>query len=64
MRTISAKYPKGQEPPRTLADNLRLLRRIVSMGLDYAIQGRRIRKAFYVRQRARQKLYIDDPEWL
>lgn len=63
MRTISAKYPKGQEPPRTIGDNLRLLRRIVSMGLDYLLKGRHVRKAFYQRQRAGQKLYVDDPEW-
>lgn len=64
MRTISAKHPKGQEPPRTFVDNLRLLWRIVSMGLDYLVKGRRIRKAFYQRQRAGEKLYVDDPGWL
>lgn len=63
MRTISAKHPKGQEPPRTFADDVRLLVRMASMAIDYLVKGRRLRNEFYVRQRAKEKLYIDDPGW-
>lgn len=64
MRTISAKHPKGQEPPRTLGDSLRLLVRIALMGVDYVFKGRKLRNAFYARQRTKEKLYIDDPGWI
>jgi len=64
MRTVSAKHPKGQEPPRTFMDNVRLLVRIASMGIDYLFKGHKLRKAFYERQRAKEKIYIDDPDWI
>ena len=64
MRTVSAKHPKGQEPPRTLGDDLRLLRRIVSTGYEYFFHGRRIRKEFYEKQRLKRKIYIDEIDWI
>lgn len=60
MRTVSAKHPKGQEPPRTLRDDLSLIRRIASTGYEYFVHGRRIRKEFYKKQRLKQKIYIDE----
>ena len=45
MRTIRAKFPKGQEPAHAWRDNLRLLRYILSAGLNYLIVGYAIRKA-------------------
>ena len=61
MRTISAKHPKGQEPARRLVDNVRLIRYIVSTGLNYLMAGHRIRKGWYAKQRAGQKYYVDEP---
>ena len=60
LRTISAKYPKGQEPPRRLADNLRLIWYIIRTGFDYLVVGHPIRKAWYARQRAYEKYYVDE----
>ena len=64
MRTVSPKHPKGQEPPRTLGDNLRLLYRIFATGYGYLVHGRRIRKEFYDKQRLKQKIYIDEIDWI
>jgi hypothetical protein len=63
MRTISAKHAKGQEPPRTLGDTLRLLCRIAAMGFAYLVKGRKIRREFYRRQRAGEKMYIDEIDY-
>ena len=60
MRTISAKYPKGHEPPRWWMDDVRLLWFIGQMGLHYVIAGRRIRKRWYAKQRAGDKFYVDE----
>lgn len=60
MRTISAKYPKDQEPPRRWMDDVRLLWFIGKMGLHYVIAGRRIRKVWYAKQRAGDKFYVDE----
>ncbi len=62
MRTISAKYPKGQEPSRTLIGNLRLFWYIVSAGLHYLIGGRKIRKLWRARQRAGEKYYVEEDQ--
>ena len=64
MRTVSAKHPKGEEPPRNFGDDVRLLIRIAMMGFDYFVRGRKLRNAFYERQRKKEKLYIDDPGWI
>ncbi len=64
MRTVSPKHPKGEEPRRTLGDDLRLLRRIFSTCLEYFVHGRRIRKEFYEKQRLKQKIYIDEIDWI
>ena len=61
MRTLSAKPAKGEEPPRTLGDDLQLLRMIVTMGWEYLLgEGRRVRKRFYARQRRGEKFYVDE----
>jgi hypothetical protein len=60
MRTVSSKYSKGQEPPRTWRDDLRTLRYIVSAALNYLIVGRKIRKVWHAKQRAREKYYLDE----
>jgi hypothetical protein len=64
MRTVSAKPRKGEERIRTLGDDLRLIRHILMMCLDYLIKGHRIRKAFYRGRKTREKRYVDDPGWL
>ncbi len=64
MRTISAKHPKGQEPPRTLGDSVRLLHRIFSTGVEYFVKGRRIRGEFYQKQKIKEKIYIDEIDWI
>lgn len=64
MRTTSAKHPKGQEPPRTLGDSVRLLHRIFSAGVEYFVKGRRIRREFYQKQKMREKIYIDEIDWI
>ena len=64
MRTVSPKHPKGEEPPRTLGDDLRLLRRIFLTGYGYFVDGRRIRKEFYEKQRLKGKVYIDEIDWI
>ena len=64
MRTVSPKHPKGQEPPRTFGDNLRLLFRIFATGYGYFLYGRGIRKEFYDKQRLKQKVYIDEIDWI
>lgn len=60
MRTISAKHPKGQEPPRRIGDDLRLIRYILTTAWEYFVVGYRIRKRWYAKQRAREKYYVDD----
>jgi hypothetical protein len=40
-------HPKGQEPPRTLGDSVRLLHRISSTGVESFVNGRRILRDFY-----------------
>ena len=62
MRTISAKYPKGQELPRLFFDEVKLLWYILSTGLSYLVVGHNIRRKFYRKQRAREKYYLDEPE--
>ncbi len=65
MRTLSGNYPKGQEPPRRLRDDLRLVGTIVRMLADYLVRGRRIRRLFHARQHALQKLFVDEAgPWL
>ena len=60
MRTLSAKPAKGHERPRRLIDDVRLLVTIFKMGWHYVFEGGRVRKEFYARQRAREKLYVDE----
>ena len=63
MRTLSAKPGKGQEQPRGLADDVRLLWTIIQMGFDYLLgEGRRVRKKFYARRRAGEKYFVDEGE--
>ena len=62
MRTISAKYPKGQEPPRLFFDDVKLLWYILSTGLSYLVVGRKIRRKFRAKQRANKKFYLDERE--
>ena len=64
MRTISAKHPKGQVPPRTLEDSVRLLLRIFSTGVEYFVKGGRIRRDFYQKQKVKEKIYIDEIDWI
>ncbi len=61
MRTLSAKPGKGQERPRGLADDFRLLSTIVQMGWDYLLgEGRRVRRKFFAKQGAGEKYFIDE----
>jgi hypothetical protein len=60
MRTISPKYAKGSEPPRTLADDLRVLRYILFAGFNYLFVGRRIRKEWWAKKRRGEKYYVDE----
>ena len=60
MRTLSAKPVKGREEPLRLWGHVRLLATIARMALDYLVRGRRIRHAFYARQGAGEKLYVDE----
>lgn len=60
MRTTSASPPKGEEPPRTLRDDLVLLWGIAGMLLDYFWNGRRVRREFRARQRAGEKYWVDE----
>lgn len=60
MRTISPRYGKGLEPPRTLLDDFRVLRYIVSAGCNYLIVGRRIRKEWWAKKRRGEKYYVDE----
>jgi len=63
MRTLSAKPGKGQEQPRRLADNVRLLWTIVQMGFHYLFgEGRVVRKKFYASQRAGEEYFVDEGE--
>ena len=59
MRTISAKYPKGQEPPTRLIDNARLLLYICRVALNYFIVGYPIRRKFARLQKSGEKFYLD-----
>ena len=63
MRTLSAKPGKGQEQPRGLADDVRLLWTIVRMGWDYLVgEGRTVRKRFHARQQSGEKYFVDEVE--
>ena len=60
MKTVSARYPKGGEPPRRLADDLRLIGYIIRSVLHYFVTGRRIRRIWFGRQRAGEKFFLDE----
>ena len=60
MRPISPKHAKGLEPPRTLADDFRVLRYIVSAGWHYAIAGQRVRREWRASKRHGDKYYVDE----
>lgn len=60
MRTISPRYEKGSEPPRTLLDELRVIRYIVSAGANYLFAGRRIRREWMARKRRGEKYFVDE----
>ena len=60
MRTISAKYDKGQEPRFRLLDNVRLLLYIARVALDYIIIGFPIRRKFARLQRSGDKFFVDE----
>lgn len=59
MRTVSAKDAKGQEPRRRFRDDVRLLFYIIRIGLHYLTAGHSIRRKFYARQAAGEKLFLD-----
>ena len=60
MRTVSPKPKKGEEPARTLLDDLRLLLYIAQIALHYVVAGRPIRKKFRELQRTGGKFYVED----
>ena len=60
MRTVSAKDAKGQEPHRRLRDDIRLLFYMARIGLHYLVAGYPIRRKFYARQAAGEKLFLDE----
>ena len=60
MRTVSARHEKGKEPPRSLADDLRLLATIFSMGWGRVLRGRQIRREFRRCRQEKRKLYLED----
>ena len=62
MRTFSAQYQKGDEPPRRLAADLRLLLTILSMACHWLLRGRQIRRRFRSCRQAQSKLHVEDLE--
>lgn len=62
MRTVSAQPRKGQERPRSLIQDARLLADILSAVYGYLIRGRRIRRAFHRCRRDGRQFYVEDSD--